>query len=83
MLDLGPYPGVTRGGKTAIAGEVFAVDQALLARLDRLEDYPRTYDRTVLATPWGSAFIYLFRSPTSDPPLVVSGDWPSYRIKRP
>ncbi|MCK8515659.1 gamma-glutamylcyclotransferase [Methylonatrum kenyense] len=82
MLDLGPYPGVARGGRTAITGEVYAINQTILVRLDRLEDYPQTYDRERLATPWGPAFIYLYRWPTLDSPTVASGDWPSHRARR-
>lgn len=83
MLDLGPYPGVTADGATRIAGEVYGITPAILSRLDRLEDYPRTYDRQLLETPWGEAFIYLYRESASGLPTVASGDWSSYRMQRP
>lgn len=75
MLDLGPYPGVVSGGKTAIHGEVYAIDGRILTLLDRLEDYPTSYDRQHISTPWGPAFIYLYRGPAPKGRVVPSGDW--------
>lgn len=72
------YPGAVRGGATAIRGEVYAVDHAGLRRLDRLEDYPALYDRRLLATPFGRAWIYLFRGSVRDRPLIPGGDWRSF-----
>jgi gamma-glutamylcyclotransferase (GGCT)/AIG2-like uncharacterized protein YtfP len=72
------YPGAVRGGATAILGEVYAVDHAGLRRLDRLEDYPSLYDRRLLATPYGRAWIYLFRGSVRDRPLIPGGDWRSF-----
>jgi gamma-glutamylcyclotransferase (GGCT)/AIG2-like uncharacterized protein YtfP len=72
------YPGAVRGGATAIRGEVYAVDHAGLRRLDRLEDYPALYDRRLLATPYGRAWIYLFRGSVRDRPLIPGGDWRSF-----
>ena len=45
MLHLGGFPGIIRGGETAIHGEVFEVDDATLLRLDRLEGHPGFYRR--------------------------------------
>jgi gamma-glutamylaminecyclotransferase len=63
MLDLGAYPGVIRGA-TAVAGEVWAVSPAVLARLDQLEDNGRIYSRELvpIALPSGSvdAWLYVF-----------------------
>jgi gamma-glutamylcyclotransferase (GGCT)/AIG2-like uncharacterized protein YtfP len=76
MLNLGRYPAVIAGGRTAIKGEVYALNKALLARLDSLEHYPEEYLRESIATPYGSAWIYLYRHlPTPDTPLITSGDW--------
>jgi len=75
MLDLGPYPGVIPGGDTAIVGEVYAVQHALLRRIDKLEDCPRTYRRIPLSTPFGNAWLYLYRSVRGDEARVASGDW--------
>lgn len=75
MLDVGPYPGVVEGGETEILGEVFQVNPAQFRRLDQLEDYPRSYTRQPIATPWGEAWIYLYRLRGQRLPTVPSGDW--------
>jgi len=75
MLDLGPYPGVIRGGITAIVGEVYAINSDLLRRLDRLENCPRTYYRISLSTPFGNAWFYLYRAARGKQAAVASGDW--------
>lgn len=72
------YPGAVRGGATAIQGEVYGLDHAGLRRLDRLEDYPELYDRQLLATPYGRAWIYLFRGSVRDRPLIPGGDWRTF-----
>jgi gamma-glutamylcyclotransferase (GGCT)/AIG2-like uncharacterized protein YtfP len=75
MIGLGPYPGVVRSGSTAIAGEVYGVDAKGLERLDRLEGFPRLYDRDLIPTPFGRAWIYLYRGRIGGRPVIVSGDW--------
>lgn len=74
LLDLGAYPMLVTGGRTAVVGEVYAISRRLLARLDVLEDYPREYSRTLMGTPWGRAWVYLRSSP---PPgrRLPGGDW--------
>ncbi len=49
MVSLGAYPGIIAGGSTAIVGEVYEVDEATLAELDRLEGHPEFYRRTEIA----------------------------------
>jgi gamma-glutamylcyclotransferase (GGCT)/AIG2-like uncharacterized protein YtfP len=75
---LGAYPGAVRGGMTAIVGEVYAVDRAGLQRLDRLEDYPRLYDRKLVPSPYGRAWIYLYRGTLRDRPVIRGGDWRAF-----
>jgi gamma-glutamylcyclotransferase (GGCT)/AIG2-like uncharacterized protein YtfP len=75
---LGAYPGAVRGGTCAIVGEVYAVDHAGLRRLDRLEDYPRLYDRQLLGSPYGRAWIYLYRGSVQDRPMIRGGDWRAF-----
>ncbi len=84
MLKLGWYPAVIAGGRTAIRGEVYALNKALLARLDSLENYPEEYLRECIATPCGPAWIYLYRQPPPPgTPLIASGDWRLTRHARP
>lgn len=75
LYDLGAYPGLTRGGATAIVGEVYRLDAAALRQLDRLEDYPRLYTRVPIPTPWGAAWVYCYRGRVRDRPRIRSGDW--------
>ena len=78
LFHLGAYPGVAPGGGTAIHGEVYGVDGAGLARLDQLEDYPRLYDRRLIPTPFGRAWIYLYRGRLADRPVIPGGDWRAF-----
>jgi gamma-glutamylcyclotransferase (GGCT)/AIG2-like uncharacterized protein YtfP len=84
LLNLGQYPAVLAGGHTAIKGEVYTLNKVLLARLDRLENYPEEYLRERIATPYGTAWIYLYRHrPAPDTPVIPSGDWRLARRLRP
>jgi len=76
LHDLGPFPMAVIGEGTAI-GEVYAVEERGLARLDELEGYPRLYDRHVLTLNDGrQAWVYLGRPrQVRDAPLVVGGSW--------
>jgi gamma-glutamylcyclotransferase (GGCT)/AIG2-like uncharacterized protein YtfP len=75
LFDLGGYPGAVPRGQTAVVGEVYSVDAATLRRLDRLEDYPRLYDRVPVATPWGDAWMYVLRRRPRGARPLPSGDW--------
>ena len=64
------------GEGTAI-GEVYAVEEHGLARLDELEGCPRLYDRQMLSLNDGrQAWVYLGRPrQVRHAPLVVGGSW--------
>ena len=76
LHDLGPFPMAVIGVGTAI-GEVYAVEERGLARLDELEGYPRLYDRQLLSLNDGrQAWVYLGRPrQVRHAPLVVGGSW--------
>jgi gamma-glutamylcyclotransferase (GGCT)/AIG2-like uncharacterized protein YtfP len=78
LFSLGAYPGLVGGGDTAVLGELYAVDAAGLRRLDQLEDYPRLYDRRLIPTDHGSAWVYLYRGMRRDRPRLAGGDWRSF-----
>lgn len=78
MFNLGAYPGLARGGRTAVTGEVYRVDGAGLKHLDRLEDYPRLYDRQLIPTRFGRAWIYLYRGDLSGRQVIQGGDWRAF-----
>jgi gamma-glutamylcyclotransferase (GGCT)/AIG2-like uncharacterized protein YtfP len=75
MLNLGAYPGVVTDGRNAIVGEVYAVSPRRLVQLDRLEGYPRLYDRRLIPTTYGPAWMYLYLQPHRHFGRVPSGDW--------
>jgi gamma-glutamylcyclotransferase (GGCT)/AIG2-like uncharacterized protein YtfP len=75
MLDLGAYPGVVAGGHGKILGEVYRVNSQALRRLDRLEDYPRLFDRRLIKCRYGRAWMYLYRGDGRERRRVTSGDW--------
>jgi gamma-glutamylaminecyclotransferase len=76
MFDLGGFPCIVPGGEERVAGEVFLVDGATLARLDALEDVPRWYRRAVVLLADGSqAEAYLYAQDVGGAPRVPGGDW--------
>lgn len=77
MVSLGGFPGIVPDGTTAIVGEVYAVDGAMLARLDRIEGHPDFYTRTIIPLEDGAhAHAYLLRATqVRGKPLIPSGDW--------
>jgi gamma-glutamylcyclotransferase (GGCT)/AIG2-like uncharacterized protein YtfP len=76
LHDLGPFPMAVIGEGTAI-GEVYAVEEQGLARLDELEGYPRLYDRQKLSLNDGrQAWVYLGRPrQVRHAPQVDGGSW--------
>jgi len=76
LHDLGPFPMAVPGEGTVI-GEVYRIDAASLDRLDRLEGYPRLYDRQVLSLNDGrQAWVYLGRPrQVRHAPLLAGGIW--------
>jgi gamma-glutamylcyclotransferase (GGCT)/AIG2-like uncharacterized protein YtfP len=75
MLDLGDYPGVIEPGTSAITGEIYRVNPQQLRQLDQLEEYPQLYTRKQIATPWGLAWIYLYKGDRGRYEVIASGDW--------
>ena len=81
MLDLGSFPAVMPNGETAIQGEVYSVNDAQLAALDRLEGHPSFYKRTLITLNDGRLVqtYILERAFGSRNRVVASGDWAEYR----
>lgn len=84
LYDLGAYPGLV-GGKGAVIGELFALDDpGVLAALDAFEDYypedraRSRYDRLriALTEPAGeTAWVYVWLGGLTGARLIESGDW--------
>lgn len=77
LVDLGSFPAMVVGGRTAVAGEVWEVDAATLARLDTLESHPRWYRRApITLASRRHANVYLMpEERVRDRPIITSGDW--------
>jgi gamma-glutamylaminecyclotransferase len=85
LIDLGEYPALVEGGKTAVIGSVYEVGAELLQILDEFEGHPELYQRVSLRLPDNMQVqTYLFaRSRLWAQTRVVSGDWRTYVQARP
>lgn len=77
LVDLGAYPALLPGGRTAVRGELYAVDEPLLSRIDELEGAPDYYRREeiVLADGTRAETYFLNAAETGHLPRIASGDW--------
>jgi gamma-glutamylaminecyclotransferase len=79
LVDLGGYPGLLEGGTTAVQGELYELDAALLARLDEFEDVPGLYERKQISLADASAHVYVMpRNRASLAPRIELGDWSAF-----
>ena len=77
MFSLGGFPAIIKGDGD-ITIEVYEVhDKYTADGLDMLEGYPSFYDRKLIDTTLGKAWIYFQNSPPSHS-KVDSGDWKEY-----
>jgi gamma-glutamylcyclotransferase (GGCT)/AIG2-like uncharacterized protein YtfP len=80
LIDLGGCPALKPHGTTAVVGEIWDLDDRVLARCDRLEGHPDLYLRTPIAVEGGGEVeSYVFPS-TRRPSAreITSGDWVTY-----
>jgi gamma-glutamylcyclotransferase (GGCT)/AIG2-like uncharacterized protein YtfP len=77
LVDLGAFPALVPGGATAVAGELYDLDDATLAALDELEDHPHFYRRAEIPLDDGTlAHTYVLAGrEASCYPQIASGDW--------
>jgi gamma-glutamylcyclotransferase (GGCT)/AIG2-like uncharacterized protein YtfP len=76
LVDMGAYPALVEGGKTAVQGELYEVEDALLAHLDIFEDVPTLYERKPIAIRNGQAMAYVMRhEQTRRAARIATGDW--------
>lgn len=82
LVDLGAFPGLVAGGTVAVAGEVYAVDETTLARLDRLEGHPHFYERKTIRLEDGEEVMaYLLPAEEVEGlPRIASGDWVGHHV---
>jgi gamma-glutamylcyclotransferase (GGCT)/AIG2-like uncharacterized protein YtfP len=78
LYSSGPLPFAARGNGTAI-GELYEVDDIVLAKLDKLEGHPVFYKRektkVQLASGEVEAWIYLCDKYAKQNLLIQSGEW--------
>ncbi|KAB0463124.1 gamma-glutamylcyclotransferase family protein [Vibrio kanaloae] len=74
LFDLGAYPALTCGSKS-VAGEVYVINDEVLASLDQLEDVPVEYRREQIETIFGLAWVYLYQLELTANKEILSGDW--------
>lgn len=75
MYNFGNYPAVRETGETAIRGEVYEINQTQLASTDRLEWYPDFYQRVVIETRFGDAWMYVVSERLCVDKVATSGNW--------
>ena len=83
MIDLGDYPAVVQYGTYAIVGEVYKIAGDTLAKLDELEEYPEYYQRTIISTRYGDAWMYVLSGmPDGCISPIECGDWVAHKIRK-
>jgi len=77
LVSLGWCPAMIPGGTTEVMGELYAVDSETLSDLDRLENHPDWYTRTLIRLSDGSEVqTYVMpREEVRSRPRILSGDW--------
>jgi len=74
MYDLGHYPAVIPGEGT-IDCEVYRIDASILAELDELKSNAKDYQRELVSTPFGSAWLYIYRYSVDGLKRIPHGNW--------
>ncbi|SFU81591.1 gamma-glutamylcyclotransferase family protein [Alicyclobacillus macrosporangiidus] len=85
MYDLGAFPAAALDGDSVVVGEWDEVTDDGLVALDRLEGYPRFYDRTVVRDLNGAAEGWVYHMTGRIPagaPRVDRGDWVAWLRSR-
>jgi gamma-glutamylaminecyclotransferase len=77
LVNLGPYPGMVAQATGTVAGEVFAVPDGLLPKLDAFEEHPHVYVRSLVHLQNGTVcHAYVLRPELARGKAVVpGGDW--------
>lgn len=78
MVSLGAFPAVLLGGHDIVKGELYDVSPEVAQRLDILEGYPDLYNRRIILTEHGNAWMYYMRDDVKGAPVLAGGDWVEY-----
>lgn len=80
MYSMGGFPYIRPATtEDLIVVEVYKVDASTMRSLDRLEGYPSFYDRKLVPTSKGEAWVYFIDEEPRGREPVVSGDWVKFR----
>lgn len=60
LVNLGPYPGLVKGGGTAVKGELYDIQKEHLPALDEFEEHPHLYRRDTLLLASGRRAVTYF-----------------------
>jgi gamma-glutamylcyclotransferase (GGCT)/AIG2-like uncharacterized protein YtfP len=76
MHDMGAFPALVENetSLSKIVGEVYEITDEVLKMLDRLEGFPGFYDRKLITTEFGDAWVY-YNNKSKNRPVIESGDW--------
>ena len=75
MYNLGHYPCIKHEGNTSIEIEVYQISPRCMRGLDRLEGYPSYYNRELIPTEYGDAWIYFIRDVVDGIEIIEIGNW--------
>lgn len=75
MYNFGNYPAVSEIGNYAIQGEVYEIGEAQLASTDRLEWCPDFYQRVLIETNFGEAWMYVVSEHLCVDKVKITGNW--------
>ena len=82
LVDCGDYPALVSGGRTAVHGEIWAVDDGALDEIDELEQHPDLYRRTAIEVlPQGGVAMRMMEAyvlpahHTQGLRRIATGDW--------
>ena len=76
MYAFGDYPAVCEQGHHAIQGEIYHVSDAQFRSLDELEWYPDFYQRIIIPTHYGDAWMYIVKAELCQGKELIPGNWP-------
>jgi len=78
MYDLGPFPAcIVSPEISEVLGEVWEIDDKTFQRLDYLEGFPNFYNRTLVDTKFGEAWVYIHNEEPNGE-YIPSGNWKNH-----
>ena len=76
MVAFDDYPAVCEQGRHTIHGEIYHISDPQFRLLDELERYPDYYQRIVIPTDYGDAWMYIVKVELCQGKEMIPGSWP-------